>query len=679
MPMKNWIMPKEEPKLAALLAKSCEIPLLAAEILVSRGCRNERQFWDYSEASMDFEDPFALIDMDKAVTILQDAIDCDEKITIYGDYDCDGVTATAMLEMYLSALGADVDYYIPSRLAEGYGMNADAIRLLAAKGTNLILTVDNGISAHNEIQLAKQLGMRVIVTDHHQVSEILPPADAVVNPHRKDCPSDFKDLAGVGVAFKLIAAMEDGDYAGIMEQFGDLLALGTVGDLVPMRGENRSLVLFGMDVLRSEQNLGLATLMEKAGIVPEKLNSQSISFGLAPRINAAGRMDDASLAVNLLLTDSSDEAVALAEKLESLNIKRKAEEERIAEEIDAQITSNPKALYDRVLTFYGEGWQHGIIGIVSSRVLEQYGKPNLLMELEDGVLIGSGRSVAEFSLYRALTACSDLLTRYGGHTQAAGFTLNEADYPVFKQNLEEYAAKTNRVMPFYSYAADKVLRPEELTVEAIRELSILEPFGTDNQQPLFILPKAKLLEIIPVSEGKHLRLKLQFGTLTMTAMCFRTTIEQFGFPIGMELDLLVQISINPYRGRDYLSVQVKDLRPGNFDQAAYRNAFAVYEMFCRGEKLPVSVRPRMTLNRDEVAAVYRTLRKTNGTLADADRYYLTHFASSLNYCKYRLALDVLSEAGLLQTSPKMDKLVLLQAAGKTDLAQTNTMKRLAAL
>lgn len=679
MPMKTWTMPKGDPKLAAILARSCGLSQLAAEILVSRGCRSERQLQDYLNVSQEYEDPFALADMDRAVALLQEAVDNGEKITIYGDYDCDGVTSTAMLETYLSALGAEVDYYIPSRLREGYGMNAKAIRSLAAQGTQLIVTVDNGISAHEEIRLAKQLGMRVVVTDHHQMGEELPPADAVVNPHRKDCPSHFKDLAGVGVAFKLIAALEGGDCEGVMEQFGDLVALGTVGDLVPMKGENRLLVLAGMEVLRSGQNLGLATLMECAGIAPEKLSAQSISFGLAPRVNAAGRMDDASLAVNLLLTDSSEEAAVLAQKLEALNTRRKEEEERIAAQIDEKIAEHPEALFDRVLTFYGEGWPHGIIGIVSSRVLEQYGKPNLLMELEDGVLIGSGRSVPEFSLYRALCACSETLTRFGGHTQAAGFTLKEEDYPHFKALLEGYAAKANRVMPSFSYPVDKVLQPEELTLDQIRSLDVLEPFGAENQQPLFVLPKATLLEITPISEGKHLRLKFQFGSLTMTAMCFRTTVDQLGYPAGSVLDILAQITINPYRGREYLSVQVKDLHPVSFDQTAYRNALAVYEMFRRGEKLPASVIPRMTLTRDEVAAVYRVLRKTGGAASDADRYYLSHLASSVNYCKFRLSLDVLAEAGLLAVSPRLDRLTLLPAKQKADLTQTPTMKRLAAL
>ncbi len=679
MPIKTWMLPKEDRKLSAILAKTCGLPPLAAEILVNRGCRSERQVQQYLYSSMELEDPFALADMEEAVSLLQEAVDAGEKITIYGDYDCDGVTSTAMLLMYLSALGAEVDYYIPSRIREGYGMNADAVRFLAQKGTQLIVTVDNGISAHEEIRLAKQLGMRVLVTDHHQVGEELPPADAVVNPHRKDCPSTFKDLAGVGVAFKLIAAMEGSDYDGVMEQFGDLVALGTVGDLVPLLGENRSLVLAGMEILRLGQNLGLATLMEQAGISPEKLNAQSIAFGLAPRINAAGRMDDASLAANLLLTDSSEEAVLLAQKLESLNQKRKEEEEHIFEGIDAQIAAHPEALLDRVLTFYGEGWPHGVIGIVSSRVLEQYGKPNLLMELEDGVLIGSGRSVPGFSLFQALSACQETLMRYGGHTQAAGFTLKEEDFPTFKSSLEQYAAQTARVMPTFTYTVDKVLSPEELTLEQIRSLQCLEPFGAENQQPLFVLPQAKLLDIIPVSEGKHLRLKFQFGSLTMTAMCFRTTAEQLGYPVGSVLDVLAQVTINPYQGREYLSVQVKDLHPVSFDQKAYHNAWTVYEMFRRGEQLPASVRPRMTLTREEVAQVYRMLRQTNGASSDIDRYYLSYLASYVNYCKFRLALDVLMEAGLLAVSPRMDRLTLCSVQHKADLTQTPTMKRLAAL
>lgn len=676
MAMKFWRLPKTQPDLTAVLSADCGLSPFVTEILVNRGFGNHTDVLSYAERELELEDPFVLKDMETAVALLQQSIEADEKIVIYGDYDCDGVTSTVLLYSYLSILGADISYYIPDRIQEGYGMNAAAIQTLSDEGAHLIVTVDNGIAALEEIQLAKELGMRVLVTDHHQPGNTLPQADAVVNPHQKDCPSTYKKLAGVGVAFKLIAAMEQGDYLSVFEQYGDLLTLGTVGDLVSLTGENRLIVQNGLELVNRTENLGLAALCEVCGLELGNLTAQNLAFGLIPRINAAGRMAKADLAVRLLLADDYEEALALAQEMNTLNDRRKEEEDRVLADIETQISENPALLYDRVLTFYHEGWLHGVIGIVSSRILERYGKPNLLMALEDGVLTGSGRSVEFFPLYRALDSCRKHLTRYGGHTQAAGFALQLEDYSGFKAVLEEFAASNFWVMPNYDYVVDKQVQPEELTLENVHLLEALEPFGSDNQQPLFLFENVKLLGIVPVSENKHLRLKLQFGKLQMTAMYFRMSTEQFPYRVGSQIDFLGNIQSNVYQNKEYLSIVIRDVHQHGFDQRGYFNAKAYYEMLKRGEPVKAEVVGKMIPTREDLAVLYRSLKQSNGYEGDLDLLYPAFLSRRVNYAKFRLMLDILSEALLIQVSPTWNRVTLCAYEGKADLEQTQTMKML---
>lgn len=676
MAMKRWNVPRANPRQAKLLAGECGISEFAASILVNRGMNTPALAAALLSDELAFESPFAIQDMERAAERVKQAVDSGESIAIYGDYDCDGVTSTAILYAYLSSLGADVQYYIPKRDGEGYGMNAQAVEKLAEAGVSLLITVDNGISALEEVRLANQLGMTVIVTDHHQVGDELPPAYAVVNPHRKDCGSSFKQLAGVGVAFKLITAMEDGDYRYTLEQFGDVVAVGTIADVVPLVGENRALVRYGLHQLAVTDNLGLHAIMEVAGLHPEKLTSQNVAFGIAPRINAAGRMGDASLAVNLLLADTEEEARTLAEEMNRLNNQRKELEEQILFDIEEQIRQNPQRLNDRVLTFYKEGWHHGIIGIASSKILEQYGKPNLLMALDDGELVGSARSVEAFSLYKALTACSRQLIRYGGHKQAAGFTLAESDFPAFKESLERYVAEHFQVMPGFSYDVDKEILPDELSVENIKSVQVLEPFGADNQQPLYLMRGAVIEGIVPVSENKHVRLKLRFGRLSMTAMCFRTSAERFPYRVGDTIDFLGNVTVNLYNGREYLSVVVKDIHLQGLVQEKFFNAKTYYEMFRRGEPLSQAVLKKMTPAREETAVVYKYLKKHGGFDGEVDLLFNAFLPGGMNYCKYRLILDVLSEVRLIAVSPLLDRVTLCTCEGKVDLEQAATMRTL---
>lgn len=676
MALKKWRMPKTQPDLVKVLAQDCEISPFLTEILVNRGITGHAAIADFAVTELMMESALALKDMDKAVALLGTAIDELTPIVIYGDYDCDGVTSTSLLYSYLSMMGAAVSYYIPNRLTEGYGMHSDAVKKLHEQGAKLLITVDNGISAHEQITLAKSLGMTVIVTDHHQVGETLPDADAVVNPHRRDCPSEYKLLAGVGVAFKLVMAMEGDDFESVFEQFGEFLTLGTVGDLMPLTGENRLVVQNGLPLLQHSDNYGIRALCEVSGVDQASLTAQNLAFGLIPRINAAGRMAHANLAVSLLLSEDPDEAIAIAQEMEELNTHRREVEQQVMEEIDRQITADPDLLYDRVLTFYHEDWLHGVIGVVSSRVLEKYGKPNLLMALHDGELTGSGRSVEFFPLYRALSHCKSQLTRYGGHTQAAGFGLKLEQFPAFKATLEEFAAVNFPIMPSYDYLIDKLIKPEEVTIENVELQQQLEPFGMENQQPLFLFSKVKLIGVTPVSEGKHIRLKLQYGSLTMTAMYFRMTAQQFPYALGSMIDFLGSMQINNYNGGRYLSIIIRDVHPHGFDQRSYFTAKAYYEMIKRGEPVKAEVLQKMIPSRDELAMLYRHLKTNNGHQGDFDLLFPMLISHRINYGKFRLMLDVLSDAKLIVQASTLDHIALCEVAGKVDLEQTETMRAL---
>lgn len=676
MAIKYWNLPEQNRQLAVSLSAQTGLSAFVTEILANRGYSTFGELEQFFGADQEFEDPYQLADMSLAVERIRRAVENFEKIAVYGDYDCDGVTSTAVLYSYLNLLGADVSYYIPSREGEGYGLHKESVQQLADQGVQLMVTVDNGISALEEVDFANSLGIDVVITDHHQVGDTLPNAVAVVNPHRPDCPSTFKDLAGVGVAFKLVTALEDGDYQCTLEQFGDLVAIGTVGDVVPLRGENRSLVRRGLELLKNTDNLGLAALMEVAGLHQGQLTSQNIAFGICPRINAAGRMGDASLAVRLLLSDTPEEAGQLARRLGELNHQRKQREEEIAKEIQNQIMSRPQVLYDRVLTFYHVGWHPGVIGIVSSRVLEQYGKPNLLMALQDGQLCGSARSVAEFPLYQALCACADSLIRYGGHKQAAGFLLEEEDFPRFKETLEQYAAKHYRVMPSFTYQIDKEIFPEELNLQNIKRLQVLEPFGAENQQPLFLLSRAKLADLQPVSGGKHLRLRLDFGGVSVSAMYFGVSPQRFFYEQGQELDILCNISVQNYNGREYLSAVIRDLRPSGFEQQNFFHAKTYYEMFRRGEHCSQAVLKKAAPTREETAVIYRYLTGHKGFSGDVEYLGTAFLPSGINYFKFRLILDSLEDVGLIKISPLLDGIALCPVKGKVDLASGETMQKL---
>ena len=674
MSIKRWRIRSCDEAAAARLAEEQNLPRSVAVLLLARGLAGTGA----EDPETAFSDPFLLPDMEKAVSRISRALDSFEKIAVYGDYDADGVTATAMLYSYLESCGGDVLYYIPEREGEGYGLNLGAVDTLHARDVKLIVTVDNGISSVDEIAYANGLGIDTVVTDHHRPREVLPPACAVVDPCRADSAAPYRDFAGVGVAFKLIQALEgpDCDAGSVLENYGDLAAIGTVGDIVPLTGENRALVSAGLRLLPRTDRPGLRALIEQAGLENREISAGQTAFVLVPRINAAGRMESPDAAVRLLISESPDEAGFLAGKICEDNEYRRKVENEILEKVEECLQREPSLLYDRVLVVEGDDWHHGVIGIVAARIVERYGKPCFVISRSAQEARGSGRSVEGFSLFDAVFSCRDLLTRFGGHPMAAGLSLPGGKIGEFRRRINAYAASLKAPMPAPVLRIDCLLSPEELTTELPEAMRLLEPFGTGNPEPLFGLAGAEICDLTPVGGGKHLRVGVRKGGYRVRCMRFRTTLEEFGYRVGDVVDLAVTLEAREYGGRKLLSVVIRDMKLSGADTDGLIAGRALYEQFRRKEPLSREQVARLLPDRDEFARIYRTLRQENGYRGSPELLLSRIPGPPPGLGKLLTALDVFAERGLvlLERSADTYEARLVPQSGKTDLADSDTVR-----
>lgn len=652
------------------------LPLMAAEILVRRGYCNITDV--KSKLVLDeLSDPFLLKDMEIAVDILNKTIDEEKKICIYGDYDCDGITATVMLFSFLDAMGADVFYYVPER-EEGYGMNIPSLEKIKEMGAELIITVDNGITAIKEALKIYELGMQLIITDHHQPLEDLPKSEAIINPHRKDDFSPFKELCGAGVVLKLIAALCDGNYDSALEQYADLAALGTVADIVPIYGENRFIVSRGLQAFLNTENPGLRELISvSAGTSPlntpaNPLKSSDLGFKLGPRINAASRCGSPKSAIELLLSDSKEEAEAMAQTLNDLNNERKKIEDSIMFEIEKQINSNPQLLYNRVLVFMGENWHHGVIGIIASRIEERFAKPAFILSYFDNEARGSARAFGDFNVFKALDYAKDVLVKYGGHKSAGGFSLAASDFETFNKKLQEYAFKNHNIMPIYTVYIDKLLEPRDLDLDTIDALNLLEPFGESNPQPLFLIRGAVVTAIDGSKDGKHTIVGANFEGKSIRIMIFHKSPEHTNIVIRQPYDFLALLQSNEWEGRKSVSIFAKDFRKSGLKQEKYFAAFDAYEKYLRAEELPASFYRRMLPARDELICVYKNISQDT----DIDTLFCNLVNDNFNYCKLRVSIDIFHELGLLEFNAYNMTVSKVIDAPKNDLANSQILKEL---
>ena len=703
------------------LAQGLQMSELCAKLLYNRGFRTLEQaerFLKNEESQL--HDPFLLKDADLAVKRIRLSLERHEKTVIYGDYDVDGVTAVSVLYLYLKSLGADVSYYIPSRNGEGYGLSCAALDRLKADGVQFIITVDTGITANEEAAYATSIGIDMVITDHHECRADLPCACAVVNPHRPDCTYPFKELAGVGVIFKIICALEmdacrragtsviDG-IRRISYAYADLTAIGTIADVMPLVDENRLIVALGLRLIAKTERKGLAALIEAsastgaksvnlsagARVAPKKkkITSSLIGYGIAPRINAAGRISNASKAVELLLAQDDETAVRMAQELCEINRCRQVEENRIAEQAYRRIEQTHNFDCDRIIVLEDNDWQQGIIGIVSSRITEKYGLPSILISFDGtarsddatgDVGKGSGRSIKGLNLVEAMNHCEDLLVKYGGHELAAGLTIERGQVEAFRRRINEYAAEQlDEQSLAVQMEADCEVRMSELTMALAQELGRMEPYGVANPTPAFVLRDATVQKIISISGGKHTKLLISGDGISMYGMYFGVSSDTLNFHEGDHVDVLFHLDINEFQNIRSLQMIVQDIKSSERFRHHCDSMQTRYESIRSGgmfdeeeDIIPV---------RDDFALVYTVIRREfrmgHDKISDKTLLSLVNSQNpgQVNYIKLQYILLILHElkvCGVERQGSGVNRYSVYFNASKTNLEKSSILHKL---
>ncbi len=647
---------------------------LLAGVLAARGITSPEQALALLAGEEPLSDPFLLKDMDKACERLLRAVDTGETIVVFGDYDVDGVTATALLYEHLKGMGASVKCMLPSREGDGYGLSKNTIQSVYNKGYRLIVTVDNGISAVEEANYAASLGVDLVITDHHLPPDTLPKAVAVVDPRRLDDESPFKGLCGAGVAFKLCAALEGCDPQEMLEYCGDLAAIGTVADVMPLTGENRTLVKAGLRLLGQTERPGLEALLEQTGLAGKSITAENISYGLAPRINAAGRMDSAVTALQLVLCEDEERGAELAHKLNQINASRQETEQQIAQAAQALLEADPSLTAGRVILVWGRDWHQGVIGIVASRLVERLGRPVIVVSVdEQGEGKGSGRSVQGFNLHSCIAACSDLLIRFGGHAMAAGLSVREENLEELRRRLNEWAARECPVLRTPPLECDLSVRLERITVDAVRELDRLAPFGPENPTPVFVLENAVIEGVYAVSEGKHSRLRLRQGNATLYAAWFGMPPAEVAYAPGDAVDVALNLSVYDGARGSQLSGRILEVHPAGFSGQAAGQA-ALVEALRRGTPLPPEQKEALRPQRADIIAVYREIQARRWHAGDLQP--LIARMGMQNAGRTLVGLTALEQVGLVAAVERDGArfLELVPAQGKKNLADAPILK-----
>ena len=649
---------------------------LTAMILASRGLFDPQKARAFLDCDAPLCDPYAMKDMDKAAGRVGLAMTRGEKIAVFGDYDVDGITATCLLTAFLRSYGADVVSYIPGRLEEGYGLNPIAIRQLSGEGVKLIITVDCGITAVAEAELCHELGIDLVITDHHECKETLPRAAAVVDPHRSDCTYPHRNLSGVGVAFKLACAL-CGDEAEVLEHYADMVCLGTVADVMPLLGENRVFVSRGLEALRRTRRPGIAALMQEAGCDPESVSATSIGFMLAPRINAAGRMGRIELAIELFLTEDPVRAAEVARELCELNRERQSVESEI---YNQAVSMLPRGQTPEAIVLADESWHQGVVGIVASRMAEEYACPTFLICLDGEHGKASSRSHGGFNLFSSLTSLAPLLESYGGHELAAGFTISRRNIPEFRRQICQLAGNFYRDdIPRTSLDIDCAVTAELLTLKGVEALSVLEPCGTGCPKSVLMLKNLTLDRLQQVGNGRHLRLRLRSGRHTLNGIFFSATPETASVQMGDVVDVAFVPQVNEFRGERTVQLNIVDIRPSC--QAECSPDAGAYRAMLSGRITPESA-AELYPDRATLALVWRYLAAAGTPLRESpiclQRKIVRWSDKALSLSQLLICLDVFREAKLLELEKlrKYLSIRLTPGPGKADLSETPTLQRL---
>lgn len=663
----------EERVQKTLAAQQKESGLLAG-ILAARGVTDPADALTLLAGEEELSDPMLLTDMDRACARILEAIDREETIVVFGDYDVDGVTATALLYQHLKGMGASVKCMLPSREGDGYGLSKNAIQSIHDKGYRLIVTVDNGISAVDEAAFAASLGVDLVITDHHLPPDALPQAVAVVDPRREDDHSPFKGLCGAGVAFKLCAALDGCTPEEMLDYCGDLAAVGTVADVMPLTGENRTLVKAGLRQLCQTDRPGFVALLNEVGLSGKAITAENISYAIAPRINAAGRMDNAVTALQLVLCEDEERAGELAHKLNEINAARQETEQEIVKAAQEQLDKEPSLLEDRVILLWGRDWHPGVIGIVASRLVEKTGRPVIVVSVDaNGEGKGSGRSVQGFNLHACITSCADLLVRFGGHAMAAGLSVREENLPELRRRLNEWAARECPVLHTPPLTCDLSIHLDRITVESVRRLEQLAPYGADNPTPVFLLEKAVVEGVYPVSEGKHSRLRLRQGNASIYAVWFGMRPEQLPYTQGDAVDAALNLSVYEAPRGAQLSGRILELHPAGLGTTASQQA-ALVQALRRGTPLTAEQKQTVAPARSDIIAVYRELQTRRWHADDLQPLFAK--LGEENTGKILVAVAALEQVGLIAAKERdgIRFWELVPTAGKKNLADAPILK-----
>ncbi|MCL2517457.1 MAG: single-stranded-DNA-specific exonuclease RecJ [Oscillospiraceae bacterium] len=694
----------ENPDVINDIAQKLSVSRVMAVLLYNRGLYDAESALKFMRKETEFfYDPFMLTDIDKAVERIKRACSAHEKIVVYGDYDVDGVTSVSTLYLYLKEKGADADYYIPNRTGEGYGINHAAVDKLAKSNINLIITVDTGITAYDETEYIKSLGIDIIIIDHHECYADIPKATAVVNPKRSDCGYPFKDLAGVGVVFKLICALEktynvNNYLRDICYKYGDLIAIGTIADVMPLIDENRLIVSLGLKLIENTKRPGLIALLEQSGAFPDpkslrnnkkkKITSSLVGYVIAPRINAAGRISNASKAVELFLTESEFEANKIAGELCETNRERQNEENNIIEQAYKKIAGEHNFDEDFIIVLDNDNWHHGVIGIVSSRITEHYNLPSILISFEEDnngdcrLGKGSGRSVKGINLVEALTYCSDCLIKYGGHELAAGLTIEREKLPEFKRKINEYARNQIKKEDLITCInVDCELQMNEINLDLVNELYCLEPHGISNPIPVFVLHDVKLVEITPIGNNRHIKFVVEKDNKRLTSVYFGISINEFNYMLGDTVDIIFNLDINDFQNYQSVQLIIRDIKQ---NREYYKNLDEKrkdYQEIKEGRKILKNECAVPT--RDDFVNIYLYLKQE--IRGDHDIISIHNIERYLggnnndNYLKIKFIIDILNETNIISAEMiKEDiyKFKLNYVNNKVNLDKSSIYKKL---
>ena len=639
---------------AAARLREAGYPGLLAAVLASRGIEEDEAHALLMREQQSLHDPMLLRDMDKAVARMEQALEQGEKIAVFGDYDVDGITATVLLVHYLRSRGADCTKFIPRRVEDGYGLGRDALRCLKEQGVRLVITVDCGITGVEEAEFAREIGLDLVITDHHECKDILPDAAAVVDPKRSDCPYPFKHLAGVGVALKLVLALGRGSEEELLERYCTLAAIGTVADVMRMRDENRAIVHRGLSAITETRFIGLRALLQETGLWDRAITSIQIGFILAPRINAAGRMGQADLAAELLLTDDCAQAELLSRQLCDLNRERQAVEQDIFAQAVAQLEQQSED-ERHALVLASDEWHQGVVGIVASRLSEKYSCPSFMIHLQNGKGKGSCRSYGGFNLFAALEKCSDLLADFGGHELAAGFNILEEDIPAFRTRMNQCVREfLGGHCPVSALDVDVVLRDaREITLDEISALSRLEPYGSGNARPVFALMGARVECLQSVGQNRHLKLRLSKDGTSFDAIFFCTTAADCSIAPGSLVDAAFYLQINEFRGTNSVQLQMIDLRPSVVPCGQEQECLDLADRMINGDPITAEEALHLLPGREQFVALWRSIERMgqDGCCQAAVLPTLRCLAASLAgadaFLHAAVGLAVFSERGLI--------------------------------